>query len=508
VTTSYPTPFRRILITVPAMMATTLVAVDITIANVALPHMQPSLSAAQDQIVWVLTSYLVAAAIATPLSGWLASRFGRKLVMIASVSGFTVASALCGLANDMQMMVLARIVQGACGAALVPLSQAILLDINPPQDHPKAMAIFSMGSLAGPIIGPTLGGYLTDAISWRWVFFINIPFGVLALLGMLAFLSESRDRAVSRFDIFGFMTISIAVGAFQLLIDRGEQLDWFDSVEIQLYAAVLALSLYLAIVHMFTARDTFIRPQLFLDRNFSIGCAVSLLIGVLIFATMPMIILMTQNLIGYTAFRTGLVGIPRVVGTLVAMILITRLSRRFDARMLIIAGLSINALSMLMYSHMDLYVDQWTLIVTGFVQGFGGGMIFVPLSVSVFSTLARHLRNEGAAMYSLTRNIGNAVGISFIQRELVHHTAHSKSYLVEGIRPDSPAFQSVMPDFDFSAAESLAKLNLEVTRQASMVGNVEVFKLIFVLSLVLTPLILLMRAGKAGAIDNQLPIME
>lgn len=214
---TYPDATGRFLITLPAMLASTMVAVDITIANVALPHMQSALSASSDQIVWVLTSYLIASAIATPLSGWLASRYGRKVIMAASVAGFTVASALCGAAQDLTTIVLARALQGASGAALIPLSQAILLDINPPERLGKAMALFSLGSMAGPIIGPSLGGWLTDALSWRWVFFINIPIGVLSFLGMLAFMPESRGEKGKRFDMFGFLTVSVALGALQLM---------------------------------------------------------------------------------------------------------------------------------------------------------------------------------------------------------------------------------------------------------------------------------------------------
>ncbi len=507
-TEGYPSPFRRMMITIPSMVASTMVAIDITIANVALPHMQASLSASQEQIVWVLTSYLVAAAIATPLSGWLAGRFGRKNVMVASVFGFTVASALCGTANDLQTIVFARILQGSCGAALIPLSQAILLDINPPENHPKAMSLYALGSMAGPIVGPTLGGYLTDALSWRWVFFINVPFGILAFLGMLAFLYDIHERKRMSFDLFGFMTVSIALGAFQLMIDRGEQLDWFDSPEIIFYAVVCGLAVYLGMVHMFTARNTFLRPAMFKDRNFAIGSLFSVLVGVIAFATVPMIVIMTQNLLGYSAFRTGMVGMPRAVGTLVGIVFVTRLVLRFDIRALLITGLVLTAISLMMYAEMDLYVDQWALIVAGFVQGLGGGLMFVPLSIVVFSTLDSKLRNEGAAMYSLTRNIGNAIGISFLHRELVHYSASTQAHLAEGIRPDNPAMLNAMPDFDFSSTQALARMNAEIIRQASMVGNVEVYWLVGLLSLGLVPLLLFFRTGKNKDGGDALPIME
>ena len=505
----YPDPFRRFLITVPSMIASTMVAVDITIANVALPHMQASLLASQEQILWVLTSYLIAAAIATPLSGWLAGRFGRKRVMVISVAGFTIASILCGISNSIHEMVLARAMQGACGAALIPLSQAILLDINPPENYAKAMAIFSLGSMAGPIIGPTLGGWLTDTFSWRWVFFINIPFGIMSFLGMLAFLYESKSDKPMRFDLFGFMTVSVALASFQLMLDRGEHLDWFDSVEIQIYAVIMAVAAYLGVVHVFTAKgDTFIKPELFKNRNFAIGCILSALVGVVAFATIPLIVVMTQTLLGYTAFRTGMVGLPRALGTLVAMLFVTRLTNRFDTRLLLAAGIAITGFSLRMYSEMDLYTDQNSLIVAGFIQGLGGGLIFVPLSVLVFSTLSRRMRNEGAAMYALTRNIGNAIGISFLQRELIHFSARSRAHLVEGVRPDSPNMQYAMPDFDFGSTESWSSINVEIGRQASMVGNTDVYWLVFLLAFGMLPLLLLMRGSTRRDDNEPMPVME
>lgn len=495
----YPTPLRRVLITVPSMIASTMVAVDITIANVALPHMQSSLSASQEQVLWVLTSYLVAGAIATPLSGWLAGRFGRKLVMVVSVVGFTLSSALCGMATDLQTILIARFIQGSCGAALIPLSQAILLDINPPENHAKAMAIFALGSMAGPIIGPTLGGYLTDALSWRWVFFINVPFGILSFIGMLLFVPSTGRTSAARFDMFGFIAISVALASFQLVLDRGEHLDWFDSPEIQIYALVAGLFFYLTLVHMFTAKDTFIRPELFRDRNFAIGSIFSILIGIVAFATIPMIVVMTQTLLGYSAFHTGLVGLPRAIGTLIAMVLVTRLVAFMDIRAPLIAGLVITAYSLLMYAQMDLYVDERALLIAGFVQGFGGGLMFVPLSVIVFSTMPQALRNEGAAMYSLTRNIGNAIGISVLQFYYVHYAAQSRAQLVEGATPDNPAVVMTMPDMDFGSVGDLARLNGEIARQSAMVGDVAIYHLVFALSLLMVPLVLLMRVRKDAA---------
>ena len=504
----YPDRLRWALIVVPAMLATTMVAVDVTIANVALPHMQSSLSASQDQIVWVLTSYIVASAIATPLSGWLASRYGRKLVMVVSVAGFTLASALCGAAADLPTMVVARLCQGACGAALVPLSQATLLDITPPEGLGKAMAIFSIGSMVGPIVGPTLGGWLTDTLSWRWVFFINVPVGVLSMVGLLAFMTENRGADPPRFDTFGFGFVSIALGSMQLMLDRGEQLDWFSSGEIQLYAAIFALATWIAVVHHATARDTFLKPGLFRDRNFAIGSAISATIGIVTFASLPLLTVMTQSLLGYSAFHTGIVGIPRVLGSVVAMIIVTRLVSRIDSRTILITGLAMNGLSMALYAMIDLGVDERAIVLIGLVQGFSTGLLFVPLSLIVFSTLPNTLRNEGAAMYALTRNLGNAIGISLLQREVIHTSAQSRSVLSEHVRPDSPIVQYARPDLDFASTEAMARMSAEIARQASMVGYIHVYWLTAILSLAVLPLVLAMRSSRKSERPDPLVIVE
>ncbi|CDO36672.1 MDR family MFS transporter [Novosphingobium sp. KN65.2] len=497
----YPSPARRILITIPSMIASTMVFVDITIANVALPHMQASLSASQEQVLWVLTSYLVAGAIATPLSGWLAGRVGRKNVMLFSVGGFTLASMLCGISTDLGTIVFARFLQGSCGAALVPLSQAILLDINPPKDHAKAMAIFTIGSLAGPIIGPTLGGYLTDTLSWRWVFFINVPFGILAFIGMLVFLVRRQNRECPPFDKFGFLTISIALAALQLLLDRGEHLDWFDSNEIRIYGLILVIALYLATIHLATSANPFIRPELFKDRNFAVSTLVNTLLGMVTFASMPMIVVMTQSLLGYSAMQTGLVSLPRTLGAMIAMIAVTRLVALIEARFLLLTGMIIMSIGMLMYSNLDLFVDERTLVVTGFVLGLGSGLLFVPLSVVAFSTLQPRLRNEGTAMYALTRNIGNAAGISLLQFQYSHFAAQSQNSLVQGVRPDNPIMQYMRPDFDFNSVEALAGMKAQIMRQAAMVGDISVYHLIFLATVVTMPLVLLLRGRQTGKVD-------
>src|SRR5437763_1694630 len=329
------------------MLATFMQGVDTTITNVALPHMQGSLSASQDQIAWVVTSYIVAAAIMTPLTGWLAGRFGIKYVFLFSVIGFTLASALCGAATSLSQLVIYRLLHGVCGAALVPLSQAVLFQINPPERHAQAMAVWGMGVILGPIIGPALGGYLTDYYNWRWVFYINLPAGALAAAGILIFIHETRHGHREPFDFLGFAALSLAIGALQMMLDRGELKDWFGSIEIWIEATIAALGLYLFIVHTATAGDrSFLNRDLLKDRNCMVGTILMALIGIPLYGTMTLLPLMLQNLMNYPVVTTGLVTAPRGIGTMIAMLLVARLIGRVDIRPIIMTGVLLAGLSM------------------------------------------------------------------------------------------------------------------------------------------------------------------
>ena len=490
------------------MASTTMVAMDTTIANVALPHMQATVLASQEQIIWTLTAYIIAAAIGTPLASWMANRFGRKRILLMSMGAFTVSSALCGLSGTLEMLVLSRFLQGLSGAGLIPLSQATLLDIYPPEKHAKMMAMLGIGSLAGPIAGPTLGGWLTDSFSWRWVFFINLPLGIAALAGFVAAFPPDKRQAATRFDMFGFATLAIALASLQLFLDRGEHLGWLDSTEAQIWLAICLLFAYLTIVHMVTRPNGFIKPVLFKDRNFAFGCALSASVGIVAFATIPMLTILMQNMLGYSAMRTGLVGAPRGVGTLIGLLVVTRIVGRIDSRHLIAIGMFITAVGQMMYARLSLYTDQEHLLIGGFVQGFGSGLMFVPLSTIVFATLSPALRNEGAAMFSLTRNIGNSIGISFIQQQIVRDTAAHQARLVEGVRPDSPTVGFAMPDLDFASVPSLAQFQGELVRQASMAAYVQVFWLVCIIAFIMTPVAYLMRSSGKQARKDLLPVLE
>ncbi|HVT34642.1 MAG TPA: MDR family MFS transporter, partial [Nevskiaceae bacterium] len=427
-------PLNRMMITCTVMLTSILQTLDNTIANVALPHMQGTLSATQDQMTWVLTSYIVAAAVMTPLTGWLAGAIGRKRLFLASVAGFTVTSMLCGLAQSLPQIVLFRFLQGMAGAALVPMSQAVLFDINPPERHGKAMAAWGQGVLLGPMIGPILGGWLTDNYSWRWVFYINLPLGILAFLGVLAYLPEGEKRR-TRFDFFGFALLSIFIAALQLVLDRGPLQDWFGSTEIWIEAAAAGLALYLFAVHSATSREPFFRPALFKDRNFLTGNVFIFVVGIVLFATLALIPPMLQELMGYPVYQAGLLTAPRSIGSLGAMLIAGRVVGKVDSRLIIAGGFALTCFSLWQMTRFDLAMNGWPIFWSGVFQGLGTGIAYVPMAALTFATLDPGLRNEGTALFSLTRNIGSSIGISTVAALLTRNTQIVHSTLAEHVSP-------------------------------------------------------------------------
>jgi MFS transporter, DHA2 family, multidrug resistance protein len=482
---------RRLLITVSVMLASVMQALDATIANVALPRIQGSISATQDQMAWVLTSYIVSAAIMTPLSGWLAGQIGRKKVFLYSVLGFTLASMLCGLAQSLPQIVLWRLLQGLCGAALVPMSQAVLLDINPPERHARAMAIWVMGVTVGPILGPALGGWLTENYNWRWVFYINVPFGILAFLGIASAMAETTLRK-SRFDFFGFSTLSIGLVGLQLTLDRGQLKDWFGSAEIWIEAITAGVGFYLFVVHMMTTtKPAFISPALLKDRNFLTGNVFIFIVGLVLFATLALLPPLLQDLMNYSVLTTGLVTAPRGVGTLLAMFIVGRLGRVVDARVIIGIGFAMTAFSLWLMTGFDLQMNEGSVITTGFIQGLGTGFVYVPLATATFATLLPALRNEGTALFSLMRNLGSSIGISIVVTLLTRNTQIMHARLGEGMSLFNPRVHAQMTGG--APATMLAQMNAMVTRQATMIAYNNDFKLMFVLTAATIPLVLFLR---------------
>ncbi len=491
---------RRALITVSVMMASIMQGLDNTIANVALPRIQGSLSATQDQMAWVLTSYIIAVAIMTPLSGWLAGRFGRKQIFLVSVAGFTVASMLCGLAESLPQMVLARFIQGMAGAALIPMSQATLLDINPPARQPRAMSIWVMGTVVGPIIGPALGGWLTEDYNWRWVFYINVPFGILAFLGILSSMPETGIRK-SRFDFLGFTTLSLAVGSLQLFLDRGQLNDWFNSREIWIEATISAVAFYLFAVHTVTStRPTFVSPALFRDRNFLTGNVFIFVVGVVLFATLALLPPLLQDLLNYPVVTTGLLTAPRGIGTFIAMFLVARLIGIVDGRVIIAGGFALTAVSSWQMTGFDLQMGSSIIFWSGLLQGLGTGFVYVPLATAAFGTLSPALRNEGTAVFSLSRNLGSSIGISVVETLLTRNTQILHATLGEHLSRYGALARAQLPG-GVPTAHALRGLNASVTAQAAMIAYNDDFKLMMLLSIAAIPLVLLMRMPRAAAAE-------
>jgi DHA2 family multidrug resistance protein len=485
---------QRMMTTICVMMATIMQVLDITIANVSLPYMQASLSATLDQVSWVLTSYVVAAAVMTSPVGWLASRFGIKKLMLVCVTGFTVASMLCGIAQNIEEMVLFRVLQGMCGAALVPLSQSVMFEIYPPERRGWAMSLWGLGVMIGPIMGPVLGGFLTEYYSWRWIFFINLPVGIATVLGLLAFMSETEGNRALTFDWLGFAALGTAIGALQLMLDRGEQLGWFDSAEIVTTAMISAVAFYFFIAHSLTTQRPFIPFEIFADRNFVIGLAFMFVCGVLLVATMVLMAPLLQGVMGYPILDAGMFLGTRGIGMGVAMVLAGRLMGRVDPRVLIFVGLTLCTFSL--YHSMDFGPDTSarTIVWISIVQGMGLGLMFVPLNTIALATIPPALRTQGTAMWTLIRNLGSSIGVSVLVANLTNKTITMHARLAEGVTP----FNQAMADpaaamLDPSTDTGRALLENLLTQQATIIAYGNDFKLMMLGTLLAFPLILLFR---------------
>jgi DHA2 family multidrug resistance protein len=501
---------NRPAITACIILAVIMQALDTTIANVALPYMQGSVSASADQINWVLTSYIVAAAIMTPPSGFLANRFGRKRVLMVAIAGFVAASVLCGIAQSLLEIVAFRLLQGFFGAALVPIAQSILLDIYTPEERGSAMALFGVSVMVGPVLGPVIGGYLTDQFSWRWVFYINVPIGALAFAGISIFMKETKTSAAARLDWLGFGSLSVAIAAMQVFLDRGAQLDWFSSFEILVEATVCVSAFYIFLVHTFTARQSFVNPKLFLDRNFSVGMLFIFIIGITYLASLALLTPYLQTLMGYPVVTAGIVMGPRGLGTMVCMFLVGRLIGRIDIRLLLLIGLLLTAWAMYDMTGWNPNVSQWTIAVTGFIQGAGLGFLFVPLNTVTFATLAPEQRADGTGLFNLSRNVGSSVGISVVSYLLIRNQQVNHATISSHVTAVNRAFDNSILLHAWSpwAAGGRAALDQVIQMQAAIISYIDDFKLMMILSLAAIPLVLLLRNAPSADGNDHAMVME
>jgi len=491
---------RRAIISVFVMTATIMQVLDTTVANVSLPYMQGTLSTTQDQINWVLTSYIIASAIMTSPVGWMSARFGRKRLYIVCTAGFTVASMLCGVSQNIEQMVLFRLTQGAFGAALVPLAQAVMLDAYPTAQRAAAMAIWGMGIMLGPIMGPVLGGYLTENYSWRWVFYVNVPFGLLTAFGLSVFMPESRLRRDQPFAWFGFLSLSIGVGALQMMLDRGQDIGWFDSSEIWAEAILSVAGFYFFVADSVTAERPFIEMRLFRDRNFSLALVLMFLNGLVLMSTMALLTPMLQNLLGYPVLASGYLLGARGIGTFVAMSIVGRLLGTRDGRPYMLFGLALATLAQWVMAGWNDNVSASEIAFNGMLQGFGLGFVFTPLNTIAFSTLPKELRTEATGLWTLVRNIGASIGISILIARLVSRTTYFHSQLAEHVTPFNDAMR--LPDAAALADHSqrgLAILDGIVTQQAAVMSYSNDFYVMTIISLIAFPFVLMMRHTKPVA---------
>lgn len=500
---------NRGMITACVILAVIMQALDTTIANVALPYIQGSVSASADQINWVLTSYIVAAAIMTPPSGFLAAKFGRKNVLLAAIVGFVFASVLCGLAQSLVQIVGFRLMQGLFGAALVPLSQGILLDNYSAEERGSAMALFGVSVMVGPVLGPVIGGWLTENISWRWVFYINVPIGLLAFTGIVIFVKETKIDLGAKLDWFGFGALSLGIASLQLFLDRGEQLNWFASGEILVEAIVCASAFYLLVVHTFTAKKSFINPRLFLDQNFAVSMFFIFIIGVTYLASLALMTPYLQTLMGYPVITAGIVMGPRGIGTMISMFVVGKMIGKVDIRILLLAGFGMTAWAMHDMTGWTPDVSQWTIVSVGFVQGAGLGFLFVPLTTIAFSTLPAHMRGDGTGLYNLSRNVGSSVGISIVAALLTENVQINHASIAAYVTPFNHAFQATAAaGLDPMTAAGRASLDSIITLQSTIIAYMDDFKLLMIMALAAMPLVFLLRKPATPAAIDHTVAME
>jgi MFS transporter, DHA2 family, multidrug resistance protein len=499
------------LIAVSVMFATFMEVLDTTVVNVSLPHIAGSLSASIDEATWALTSYLVANAIILPMTGWLASRFGRKNLLMLSVVGFTGSSFLCGLAPTLGTLILFRILQGATGGCLQPLSQAVLLEAFPPKDRGKAMGFWGLGIVVAPILGPVLGGWLTDNYSWRWVFYINIPVGIASIVMTKLFIFDPAylRQENRRIDYWGIGMLAVGIGALQVLLDKGQEEDWFASRFMTTLAIVSAVCLVGLIVHELTTDDPVVDLRVFKLRSYAVGVFLMTTLGFVLYGSMVLLPIMLQTLLAYPPLQAGIAMAPRGVGSFFMMPLTGLMTGRFDARKLLTAGLFVGGITLIWLSELNLQAGYWDIFWPQLIQGVGMSLVFVPLTTVSMDPVPRERMGNATSLFNLMRNIGGSIGIATTGTMLARQQQAMTSQLGSHVTPyDAPAqmmlaqlkasFMAAGADTVTATERAHAAMFGMVQRQAAMVSFVGIFQLLGVLFIALVPLVLLMQRPKGG----------
>ena len=501
-----PLAGARLWLTIAAVMIpTTVYVLDLTIVTVALPHMQGSFSATADQIAWVLTGYLVGQSVVTACSGWLSQRFGRKQIYLLATIGFTVISVFCGMATSLTEEVGWRALQGMFGAPLLPLSQAIMLDLFPREKHGTANSIWGMGILIGPVLGPTVGGILTEAHSWPWVFFVNVPVLIPTILGVWLLVPRTARNPGHRLDWFGFSALIVAVGAFQLALNRGEREDWFASTEIVVEAGIATVFLYVFLVHSFTSPRPFLRPGIFANRNYALAVVYAFFFAILVQAPIVLLSLYFQNLGDYPVEEVGWLLTPRGVSAFASMMLGGPLLARFDPRIIMLVGLACFGTSTLLMSQWTPDVDAWTVAWAGLIQGLGSGFVWVPLGTLAYATLAPRDMDDGIAMVHLVFTIGASIGIVTVINVMLTGTIMSHAVLTEYVTPFTQTLAGDMARgaWDLEARKGLALVYSVISRQAGVIGYSNAFLALTAIAYALIPFVwLFVRNRDEGHMDT------
>lgn len=499
---------HRLPILLAVMTAMTMQMLDTTIANVALPHMQASLGATQDTVTWVLTSYVLASAVALPLSGWLVDRFGIKRLLLFSVITFTAASALCGMAQNLDQMVAFRILQGLAGAFLAPIAQTVLLDLSSPSERSRMMMIFTQGMMIGPIMGPMIGGYLTENFDWRWVFYVNVPIGIGCVLALLAFFPATPTHK-RPFDLLGWALVAIAVSSLQLMLDRGTSQDWFGSPEIVAYLVISLCAFWMTVVHIATAKHPLFSRRLFRDRNFAASLMMSAFFGLVLMSTMALLPSLLQTIYGYPAIDAGLLLTPRGLGMLASMTLFGRYITSSDPRVMLTIGFSLMGSSLLMMSRWAPDMPVGPIIAAGLVQGVGMSMSMVPLNMIAFATLPGDIRTDGSGLSNLVRNLGSSTGITLCTVLLGNSIQVNHAEIGEHLTAtDLPFALERITAYGGTSEAVMRAVDGMVNKQAAMIGYLNDFLLMGIGCFLLIPLLFLMKRPQLGGTDANAVMAE